>query len=388
MDDFVTVNGKKFRKGHTTGACAAAASKAAVCMLVTGKPLESIEIDTPSGRCLTLPVSNADIQPFSAKCSVVKDGGDDPDVTTGLHIFSEASWCDGTGVSVSAGEGIGIVTLPGLKTGIGEPAINPVPMQMIRKEVEEVLPAGRGVEVRLSVPGGREVAERTYNPRLGIEGGISILGTSGIVVPMSEEAWKESLGLELSMLAAKGFREAVFVFGNYGADYAVNTLKIDGSRVIRISNFLGFMLTKAEELNFSEILLIGHLGKLVKPAAGIFHTHSRVADARMEILTAYAALEGASKEVAAGIYECRTTEAAANIINNNRLYGVYNRIVKNVSRRCCEYTYGKVKVGTVLFNEDNLLLAMDEAADEMLDRWHEDNGCRGQEIRNRRQTEE
>lgn len=365
MENYVMVNGKKLRKGYTTGSCAAAASKAAVSMLISGELLDSIDINTPAGIILHLPVSDADFSNGRVKCSVIKDGGDDPDMTTGLKIFAEAGFTPETGIWISAGEGIGTVTLPGLKVEAGKPAINPVPMKMILKEVQGVLGGDKGVDIILSAPGGREVAEKTFNPKLGIVDGISILGTTGIVTPMSEDAWKESLAAELGIAAARGLKHVVYAFGNYGEDFAVTSLNIDSEIIIKISNFLGFMLDKAVEYNFNELLLIGHLGKLVKVAAGIFHTHSRVADARMEIMAAYAALEGATLETVKKIYECRTTVAAAGIINESGLNGVYGRITSNASKRCSEYMYGKIKVGIVLSDENNNMLSMDGNAKEI-----------------------
>jgi cobalt-precorrin-5B (C1)-methyltransferase len=366
MQDYTIVNGKKFKKGYTTGSCAAAASKAAVAMLLLGEKLSSVSIDTPAGVRLDIEVVDIEVSEGYVKCAVVKDGGDDPDMTHGLKIFSQVAFTEKPGIKVSAGEGIGIVTLPGLKVAVGEPAINPVPMKMILKEVGEVLPCGRGVEVMLSVPGGEETAVRTYNPKLGIVGGISILGTTGIVNPMSEDAWKQSLALELSVMAAKGLKKAAYIFGNYGEDFAVGKLGIKQEYLIKVSNFMGFMLDKAVENGFEEILVVGHLGKLIKVAAGIFQTHSRVADARMEILAAYAALEGAGHGVVSSIYECRTTEAALSIIEENGLKGMYGKIVANVSKRCNDYTFNKIKFGAVLFNSDNELLAADRGAQDII----------------------
>ncbi len=366
MDDFVVVNGKKLRKGYTTGSCAAGASKAAVSMLVHGGRLDRIGIDTPSGVRLELPVTDVEVNEGRVKCSVVKDGGDDPDVTSGLKIFAEAVYTGGKSISIKAGPGIGTVTQPGLKVQVGKPAINPGPMSMILKEVREVLKDGRGVEITLSVPGGEAAAEKTYNSRLGIVGGISIIGTSGIVTPMSEEAWKEAIAVELSVARAKGFRDMVFTFGNYGESFAVNELGMEKDRIVKVSNFIGYMLDKAVEYELERVLLVGHLGKLVKVAAGIFHTHSRVADARMEILTAYAGLEGAAVEVLDRIYQCRTTEAAAQIIKEQGFEAVFDRIVRSASERCGQYAFNRIKTGTVLFNEDSTLLGMDEGAKEIL----------------------
>jgi len=366
MDEYVIVGGKKLRKGYTTGTCAAAASKAAVTMLITGKIPEKISVDTPAGIRLNVPVSDALLEDDYAECSVIKDGGDDPDITTGLKIFAGVKLTDSGTVEVNAGEGIGIVTLPGLKVEIGKPAINPVPMKMIHDAVFQVLPKGKGAAITLRVPGGEEIARKTYNPKLGIVGGISIIGTKGIVEPMSEEAWKEALALELNILVKKGFKSCVFVFGNYGEDFAINNLGIQKGRIIKISNFIGFMLDKAAEYGVESIIIAGHLGKLVKVAAGIFHTHSRIADARMEILAAYAGLEDASTDIIRKIYACRTTGEAASIIDNEGLLKVYKRIAENASKRCEDHTFGKVLTGTVLFNEDNRLLCMDNAALEII----------------------
>ncbi|MDP4180368.1 MAG: cobalt-precorrin-5B (C(1))-methyltransferase CbiD [Bacillota bacterium] len=366
MEDYVSINGRKFKKGYTTGSCAAAASKAAVAMLASGTIIDKICIDTPSGIRLNLPLSDVELNGKSAKCSVIKDGGDDPDVTNGLKIFASVIFTCDNAITLKTGEGIGIVTLPGLKVEVGKPAINPVPYRMIMKEVREVLPEGKGVEITLSVPGGEVIALRTYNPKLGIIGGISILGTTGIVNPMSEDAWKDALELELSVIAAKGIKVVVFTFGNYGEDFAKNQLNIQDDRIVKVSNFIGFMLDKATEYKFEKLLLIGHLGKLIKVAAGIFQTHSRVADARREIMAAYAALEGASNEDVAKIYDCVTTESAALIIKERSLTSVFDRIAANSSKRCSEYVFNKIDVGTVVFNEYNVLLSMDDKAKEII----------------------
>jgi cobalt-precorrin-5B (C1)-methyltransferase len=366
IDDYVTVAGKRLRKGYTTGSCAAAASKAATQMLVGGVQLAKVCINTPAGKNLELPLIDGVLGEGYAECAVIKDGGDDPDITTGLKIFAKAEYALDHQITVKAEEGIGTVTLPGLKVEVGRPAINPVPMRMIQEAVREVLPPDQGVIITLRVPGGEKLAQRTYNPKLGIIGGISIIGTTGIVEPMSEDAWKEALALELKVLKNKGYQTCVFVFGNYGQEFAVNFLGIGEVRVLKISNFVGYMLEKAVEYEFESLLIIGHLGKLVKVAGGIFHTHSRVADARMEILALYAALEGGSLDTVQKIYECKTTEAAARIINTAGLKGVYRRIAENTSRRCTEFTYQQLRIGTVLFNEDHTLLYTDQTAEAII----------------------
>lgn len=364
MEEFVLINGKKFRKGFTTGSCAAAAAKAAVLMLRDNLTFESIDIDTPAGIRLSLVIKDGKIEKECAICGIVKDGGDDPDVTSGLVIYAKAQFNDSGKVYVTGGEGVGMVTLPGLKVAVGEYAINPIPMKMILEEVSKVMPQDKGVDIVITVPGGEEVAIKTYNPKLGILGGISILGTTGIVNPMSEDAWKDALSLEIEMAVAAKRKTLVFAFGNIGEDFVINTLGIEEKNIIIISNFVGYMLQKAMENNIERILMAGHIGKLIKVAAGIFNTHSRVADARMETITAYSGLEGANQELLKRIYSCKTTDEAVGIIGENGLNGVFERIVKEVSRRCREYTYGKINFGSILFCWDNTILSCDsEGAD-------------------------
>jgi len=366
MDDYVVIRGKKLKKGYTTGVCAAGAAKAAAKMLLTGEKIEKIEIDTPTGVKLTLPLEEVEFKNNSVRCAIIKDGGDDPDVTTGLKIFAEVRFTSQLGVKVKAGEGIGMVTLPGLMVEVGKPAINPVPMAMILKEVSPFLPPDKGLEITISAPGGEDIAKKTFNPKLGIKGGISILGTTGIVEPMSEEAWKESLALELSILANKGKKEAGFVFGNYGLDFAKNVLKLPLSSLVKVSNFLGYMLDKAREYGFQKLLLAGHAGKLIKVAAGIFQTHSRVADGRGEILVAYAALEGADLALLERIYTCPTTEAAFELMREYNLERVFGRIAVNAAERCSQYTAKNVAVEAVLCDSHNNLLAMSRGAQKMI----------------------
>ena len=362
--DFIKT--KKLKTGYTTGSCAAAASKAAVYMLFARQAINAVSIDTPAGIRLNLVLHDMEITDSYAKCAVVKDGGDDPDVTTGLKVFAMARECKEKGIFVEAGEGIGIATMPGLKVEVGKPAINPVPMQMIKSEVGKVLPQGKGVKIILSVPGGEEAAKKTYNPRLGIEGGISIIGTTGIVNPMSEEAWKEALFLEMNVMVSKNIRNIFFAFGNIGEELLKKHFGINEQYIIKISNFLGSMLEEAAEKHIESVVIAGHIGKLVKVAGGIFNTHSRIADARMEILAAYAALEGASRQTIENIYLSNTTEAAMQIIDAEGLQGIYQQIVKNVSERCRQYTYNKLKIGSVLFGAEGKLIAMDDNAGEII----------------------
>lgn len=356
---------KRLRTGYTTGSCAAGAAKAAAKLLLNGTEQNSVEVTLPDGSKAVLPLKECYKEENGAAAAIIKDGGDDPDITTGLPIVAGVTLTEEPGIRLKGGCGVGTVTLKGLKVPVGEAAINPVPRKMIEENLREVLPENSGAEVEISVPGGEEIAKKTFNPKLGIVGGISILGSTGIVHPMSEDALTESMRLELSVLKEKGYDKAIFAFGNYGLNF-LRSRGINEECVVKISNYVGFMLDQAMEMGFKKILLVGHLGKLVKVAGGIFQTHSRKADCRMEILTAYAGLEGADPSVLREMYECKTTSAAAEIIEREHLENIYKRIAANVTARCTAYTYEEIAFGTMLFGDGNILLSRDEAAEALL----------------------
>ncbi|MDK2878903.1 MAG: cobalt-precorrin-5B (C1)-methyltransferase [Thermoanaerobacteraceae bacterium] len=358
MEKFVVKGNKKLRYGYTTGTCAAAASKAAVYMLFHEDVPETVDIDTPKGWLLTLRIEDPKKGDEWAECGVRKDAGDDPDVTDGLVVYARAEKTGKEGIVIAAGEGIGIVTRPGLSAKPGEPAINPVPRAMIIKEVMQVMQEGCGVRIILSIPGGEEVAGKTFNPRLGIVGGLSIIGTTGIVEPMSLEALKETLALELSMIAARGQKKVVLTPGNYGKNYAVKN-GVDESLIVSYGNFLDFMLEKAVEYGFEKIWLIGDIGKLIKVAAGIFNTAGRVADARAEIMAAYGAHFGAKKERVDNVLSSGTSEEAMEILEKAGIdIGEFSRFVaRRIADKCTWYTGGRLKVGVDLISLKRGLLA-------------------------------
>lgn len=359
-------NGKKLRTGFTTGSCAAAAAKGACAMLFSGKQLDQVDIDTPKGWPLTLKLIKTSFDAKTVSCCVVKDAGDDPDVTDKIEVFAKAKKIAGRDISITAGQGIGIVTKAGLLVPVGMPAINPVPRSMILREVGKVLPEGSGVEVEISIPKGGEIAQKTFNPRLGIVGGISVLGTTGIVEPMSEDALKDTIALELSCRKAAGQDKVLFVPGSYGERFCEQHLGIPKEKAVKISNYLGFALEKCAELGFEKVILAGHLAKLVKPAGGIFYTHSRVSDTRMEILTANLAVMGMPVENLRQIMACITTEEAMPIIDRTGYQEVYQIIAEKCAQRCEGYVYGNVELGVVLFSMKELL-AKSTKADGILE---------------------
>ncbi len=349
------------RTGYTTGSCAAGAAKAATMALMGGAEQEEVAVVLPGGGVISLPLASLTREEGSATAAIVKDGGDDPDITTGLAVFARVTLNDSGEITLDAAEGIGRVTLKGLKVPPGEAAINPVPRQMILRNVRSVLPPEKGAEVLLSVPGGEEIARKTFNPKLGIVGGISILGSTGIVHPMSEEALKESIALELKVLLGRGIAIPVFAFGNYGLDF-LRQNRVEESCIVKVSNYIGFMLEEAQGLGVKKIILAGHLGKMVKVAGGIFQTHSRYADCRLEILTAHAALLGAQKEDLARIFQAKTTTAAAEIIGELGLDEMYSRLGEAALSRCRGFTHGEIEFGIIIFDDENRPLFIDTTA--------------------------
>lgn len=368
LDKYIEKGGKRLRYGYTTGSCATAAAKAALTMLLTGQTLKTIDIDTPKGWPLSIEVFDPQVGQGWAACSVIKDGGDDPDITNGVKILVKITAKNKPGISFKAGIGVGQVTLKGLSLPVGEPAINPVPREMITREIMKVMKeqkASGGYEVEISIPEGVELAKRTFNPKLGIMGGLSVVGTSGIVEPMSEEALKASMKLELSMLKANSAKNVIFVPGNYGKDF-VESLNLNMDVLIKTSNFVGFMLEEAERLAFDSILFVGHLGKLVKVAGGLFNTHSAVADGRMEILAAHCALLGGSRSCVKKIMDSKTTDEATEYLMEENIPGYFDHLAEAVKKRCEAKVYGNIKIEVIIFSKIQGHLGQSGKAKEMV----------------------
>ena len=351
----------RLREGFTTGTAAAAAARAAALLLLQGERSKVIRIHNPDGLPIDVPVARLEEKNGAVTAVVIKDGGDDPDVTHGLEIIATVRAC-GEGVTIAGGPGVGRVTRQGLSVPAGEAAINPVPLRMIGDAVAGLVPVGGGLAILISVPRGEEVATRTLNPRLGIVGGISILGTTGIVRPMSEEAFKNSLIPLVDMAAAAGYSSLMLTPGRLGARFAVQKYGFPTEAVLEMSNFVGFMLDVCADRAIKNVLLWGHHGKIVKVAAGIFHTHSRIADGRRETIAAYAASLGAPPEVARAILQANTAEEALTILQNLGLAGVFDTLAARASQRAEEYTRGRLRVGTVLLGLDGSIVGIDDYA--------------------------
>lgn len=369
---------KELRKGFTTGSCGAAAAKAALYMLLTGSVKDEIEIITPGGAVFRTEVKDIFRGENRVRCAVVKDGGDDPDVTTGLHVTAEVRAEERTDgdleIQIEGGPGVGRVTLPGLDQPVGNAAINRVPRQMIEKELSEVaeLLDFRGrIRVILSVPGGEAAAERTFNPRLGIEGGISILGTTGIVEPMSTRAILDTIRVELNQRKALGDRIAAVSPGNYGLNFMKETYGYDLNRSVKCSNYVGDTVDMVREMDFRGMLLTGHIGKLIKVSGGIMNTHSKEGDARMELLAAGVIRAGGSMDTLRGILNCRVTEEALGIIQaespallRKSMESVMDRILYYLRKRAGE----ELPVECILYSNEFGLLAASPGAMDMLEK--------------------
>lgn len=350
------------RYGFTTGSCAAAAAKAAAYMLLTGRRKHEITITTPKGILYHAKIEEIRCTEYSVRCAVRKDGGDDPDITTGTLIFAEVSVQEKVKeqgeprIFITGGEGVGTVTRPGLDQPVGSAAINHVPREMITREVEEVCAltdyAG-SLLVEISVQGGEELAQKTFNPRLGIVGGISILGTTGIVEPMSSQALLDTIHVELKQKREEGYRFAAISPGNYGLEYMKRAYGFDLERSVKCSNFIGKTMDMAGELGFEAVLLTGHIGKLVKLSGGIMDTHSREADARMELLMAAAYRAGCVPDTLGKILDCLVTEealsyiakdgclaAAMAVLMEKILFYLRKRVKENLRVECILYANG------------------------------------------------
>ena len=342
------------RCGYTTGTCAALAASGAARLLLTGEAPERVRLVTPKGWPVEVPLAEAVLAGDEARCAVRKDAGDDPDVTDGCLVFASARRTE-RGVTVDGGAGVGRVTKPGLDQPVGAAAINSVPRRMIREAVEAVceeLGYGCGLAIVISVPGGEELARRTFNPQLGIEGGLSILGSSGVVEPMSERALVDTVELALSQARALGEKRVILTPGSYGAAY-LRRLGLDacGVATVKCSNFIGDALDAATAAGFEEVLLVGHIGKLVKLAGGVMNTHSKQADCRAELFTAHAAICGAEPALCRELMEAATADACLALLERAGLKEpVLASLLAAIQRQLTRRAGDRMRAGAVLFS--------------------------------------
>lgn len=350
---YIVKNNKKLRYGYTTGSCAAAAAKAAAKMLLTGVRMEEVALQTPKGILLHLCIEDIRQTKEEVCCAVRKDGGDDPDVTHGILIYASVKKQE-SGITIEGGKGVGRVTKPGLNQPVGEAAINSTPRSMIRRELEEVCKTYQydgGLYVEIHIPEGERLAAKTFNPRLGITGGISVLGTSGIVVPMSEDALIASIEAEMKMLCAQGAEYLLITPGNYGEAFAGEMPDLSHTSEMKCSNYVGETLDLACNLQIKGILFVAHIGKFIKVAGGIMNTHSRNADARAELMAAAAMRAGISCEIVQQILDTLTTEEAVEILHRcGQLEPVMKQVCEKIDFYLKHRTGGRIQTGAVIFS--------------------------------------
>ena len=377
FEHYVRSGQKLLRCGYTTGTCAALGAAGAARLLLTGRTPETVALRTPKGIVVEVEPIFCRLSGEGAECAIRKDGGDDVDVTTGLPVTATVTLLPGTPeVRITGGAGVGRVTKPGLDQPVGQAAINHVPRQMItealRREAEAACYPG-GVAVTISIPGGEDVARRTFNPHIGVEGGLSVLGTSGIVEPMSQQAILDTIQLEMNQAALRAGspRRLILAPGNYGLDYLHERYpEFHAVPVVKTSNFIGDTLDMAAAARFEEVLLVGHVGKLVKVAGGIMNTHSHTADCRTELFCTHAALCGASQATCRALMDAATTDACLDILDAAQLRepvmtGLLTAVQLHLDRRAA----GAFKVGAVLFSNRNGPLGQTKTADTLLKLW-------------------
>ena len=378
------------RRGWTTGTCAQAAAAAAAQALLAGSlPREgtdwTVTVHLPDGQPFTLPVQSGKIEkrdsqgrPLAVTCKVKKDSGDDPDVTDGVTVCATVSFFSEDRIEIDGGQGVGRVTKPGLAQPVGSAAINPVPRQMIQKELVRLKEAAGwegGFQVLVEIPGGEQLAQRTFNPRIGIVGGLSVLGTSGIVEPMSEKALIDTIEVEIKVKLAEGRRCLIAAPGNYGLDFLRDRWGILARDTVKCSNYIGETIDLAAEHGAEGLLFVGHIGTLVKIAGGIMNTHSRWGDCRMELLASSALRAGLSGERAAALLCCNTTEDALQILTEKERRKVMECLLEKIHTylniRAQSSAQRDMKTGAVLFSNVYGVLGMTRYGEELLARGRE-----------------
>ena len=374
-DCYVIKNNKKMRLGYTTGSCAAAAASGAAQILLGGKTITEVSLMTPKRILLHLKLEDITVKDNMVSCGVRKDAGDDPDTTDGILVVASVEKMSGpqpVRIQIDGGQGVGRVTKPGLACKPGEAAINPVPRSMIMRAVEEAADQygyEGSLKVTISVPKGQETARRTFNPRLGIEGGISILGTSGIVEPMSEKALIRSIEVEMSQHVAQGEKYLLITPGNYGADYLREHMDLPFEKNIKCSNYVGETIDMAVNMGVKGILFVSHIGKFIKVAGGIMNTHSHSADSRMEILCANGIRAGADLACARDILECSTTDEALHVLEKDH---ILQETMKEITDRIQFYldhrSYDQILLGAVIFSNEFGFLGQTPDAEELIRR--------------------
>ncbi|MPZ15778.1 MAG: cobalt-precorrin-5B (C(1))-methyltransferase [Chloroflexi bacterium] len=363
-ETFRPVNRRGMRTGFTTGACATAAAKAATTALLRQKPVAQVTIHLPAGSDATFAIVSCDLQPGSCRCSIIKDAGDDPDVTHGAEIRATVSWDEHPGVHLKGGQGVGVVTRAGLGLEIGGPAINPVPRHMILEAVQEAAASvldRHGLLVEVSVPQGEELAKKTLNGRLGIVGGISILGTTGIVRPWSTASWRASVEQAIDVAAANGQRHVVLTTGGRSEKFAMALLSLPELAFVEMGIFTGRALRRCVARGVRRVSLAGMVGKFSKLAQGHFQTHVAGNQVDPGFLADVARRSGATDPLLAEIRAANTARHVQELVEAAGVAAFFHTLAQDVADRSHAYVAGKLQVEAVLFDFDGTILGRADA---------------------------
>ncbi|MDM5212812.1 cobalt-precorrin-5B (C(1))-methyltransferase [Peribacillus sp. NJ4] len=360
MEKKVKKDPSQMRHGYTTGACSTAVTKAALTALITGDALEEATISLPIGRDATFTIERYDISENSVSAETIKDAGDDPDATHLAHIISTVSWSDAPGIILDGGIGVGRVTKPGLPVPVGEAAINPVPRKMILTTVQQTLEEfkiNRGVKVVISVPAGEEIAKKTLNGRLGIVGGISILGTRGTVVPFSSSAYMASIIQAISVAKASGCEHLVLTTGGRSEKYAMGLLQdLPEEAFIEMGDFVGFSLKQCKRQGIKKVSLIGMMGKFSKVAQGVMMVHSKSAPVDFGFLSEIAQSVGAEDDLVLEIKNANTASQVGDMMSAINNFDFFNKLCESCCHSAIKQVKGGIEMETAIYSLKGQLL--------------------------------
>jgi cobalt-precorrin-5B (C1)-methyltransferase len=350
---------KPLRSGYTTGACAAAAAQAATIALLRQEAVSQVQADLPDGKQVNFKVNQCIFDHTQASCSVIKDAGDDPDVTHGAEIWATVSWKDEPGITITGGKGVGVVTKPGLEISVGMAAINPVPRQTIERSVRKAAgnkPDGRGIQVVISVPAGEKLARRTLNPRLGIVEGISILGTSGVVIPYSVSAYQASISQALDVALACGCRQVVLTTGRRSEKFAQGELALAEECFVQVGDFIGYALEQCARRSFQKVTIWGMTGKLSKLAAG--HLYTNVSDSKVDIsfLAGVARDCGVPDKIVKALRAAVTANHLRRMLPPEHTREFCDKLCRLAARKCREGAGEKLDVECIMSSYDGIIL--------------------------------
>ncbi|MFB5646287.1 MAG: cobalt-precorrin-5B (C(1))-methyltransferase [Nitrosopumilaceae archaeon] len=354
------VQKQKLRKGFTTGTCASASAKAAILSIIKQQKVVDVDVTLPKGDSIKIKIENCEFSEKSARCSVIKDGGDDPDVTHGAEIIVDVSLNENIGqIEIDGGEGVGIVTKPGLGLEINKPAINPVPKQMISTNLNEIakdLLKKYGIKVVISVPKGKELALKTDNPRLGIVGGISILGTSGIVIPYSTASFAASIRQNLDVSIALGNDIVVLTTGGRSEEFSKRLVNLPEHCFVKMGDFSGYTIQQCAKKGIKKAYVVGFIGKLSKMAMGVKQTHVKGSKVNMSFLANIAKNNGANDELVDRIKNANTARHVQEMIQENNLNEFFRTVCSKVYDHMVDYSENRVDLEIILFDFDGSIL--------------------------------